>query len=290
MASVKMRKSLQERWTEGAVSISILQGKRRHAPFKLTFGFTLSVIVALGTLTGALAVGLLFYRAVQEGNGSLAVDIDNVALRSTVQQLSALSLIPREALAMLTAFLLGEQVQNPTFLVLQSDQLRRQLFAASLGTFDGVFLAFTDGTLTGYVGPMVAPFVYVNSTKGINGTVTLNVFHANNSLGVPTQQIANVSNFDVRSLNWYQTAARQLRLPLGQVNWTDTELLAHCDCIGITASKPVTLGSRLIGVVGNTLRLVSLSLALNTSGVGKTGQAFLIDREAILLRFPIPLD
>ncbi len=274
-----MDKDIQKAWNESLAPLSFAKVPVPQQRFKLTFGFALSVIVALGTLTGALAIGLLFYRAVEEGNGSLAVDIDRVALSSTIQQLSALSLIPREALAMLTAFLVGEQVQNPSFLSLQNDQLRRVLFAASLGTFDGVFVAFPDGALIGYVGPMVAPFTFVNSTKDVNGTgYTLNVFYVNNTLGLPTQRIASVSNFDARKLIWYQASAKQLRLPLGQVNWTETELLPYCDCLGITASKPVTVGPRLIAVVGNTLRLESLSLALNTSIIGKTGQAFLIDR------------
>ncbi len=283
-----MDNGIEKAWAQGVIPLSLLPEKKERQRFKLTFGFTLSVIVALGALAGVLAIGLLFYEAVQQGNGALAVDIDKLALASTLQQLTSLSLIPREALAIMTAFLVGEQVQNPEFLSLQNDQLRRLLFAASLGTFDGVFLAFPDGTLTGYVGPMVAPFVYVNSSKGLNGTTSLHVFSANNSLGTPTQLMANISNFDARSFNWFQSAVRQPRMPLGQVTWTDTELLAYCDCLGITASKPVRRSSRLIAVIGNTLRLASLSLALNTSAIGKTGQAFLIDRNGNLAALSDP--
>ncbi len=285
-----MDNDIEKAWAEGVIPLSLFPEQKERQRFKLTFGFTLSVIVALGTLAGGLAIGLLFYRAVQEGNGALAVDIDKLALASTLQQLTSLSLIPREALAILTAFLVGEQLRNPEFLSLHNDQLRRLLFAASLGTFDGVFLAFPDGALTGYVGRMVAPFVYVNSSvEGLNGTTTLHVFSANNSLGIPTQFMANISNFDARSFNWFQSAVRQPRMPLGQVTWTDTELLAYCDCLGISASKPVRRGSRLIAVIGNTLRLASLSLALNTSAIGKTGQAFLIDRNGNLAALSDPV-
>lgn len=267
-----------EEWKESAIIVAppLKPDKtwceRRWRP---NFGLVLAILVALATVSGSLAIGLLFWRALQDGNAALVKDLDAATLTTVSEQLVLASAIPRIAITQANSFLVNEMLFGGNILSLSNDQLRRVLFAASLSNFDGVLVGLADGSIIGYSGPMVAPFTFFNTTNTTTHQVSI---YRTDLLGRPVQLQRVVQPLDVRTRPWFQVAQSVQRLPGSQVNWTNPEVLRNCECQGIYASRPITLGSRFAGAIASTLRLETLSGRLNATLIGKTGEAFLLDR------------
>lgn len=97
-----------------------------------------------------------------------------------------------------------------------------------------------------------------------------------------TTSLAYDGKFEPRSRPWYQGAKES-----DGVFWTDVYVFFTDNAPGITAAqKVVDAQGKFLGVFGIDVRLALLSNFLSTLKVGKTGTAFIINRNNQIVAFP----
>ncbi len=99
-----------------------------------------------------------------------------------------------------------------------------------------------------------------------------------------TISVAENNNFDPRQSLWYQEAIRS-----NQDNKQSIYRTKLSNNLVIASSKTIyNSQGEMIGVLTNNIRLGQLSLFLNQLKIGKTGTAFIIDRQGRLIADSIP--
>ncbi|WP_428604022.1 bifunctional diguanylate cyclase/phosphodiesterase [Sedimenticola sp.] len=103
--------------------------------------------------------------------------------------------------------------------------------------------------------------------------------YATDSQGRRVDLLLTVPDFDARSRPWYSRAAKT-----GRDAWSDIYILFTGQDMAIAASRPVydTQGG-LLGVVSSDIFLSQLSGFLQELKIGKTGEAFIVERSGLLV-------
>jgi signal transduction histidine kinase/DNA-binding NarL/FixJ family response regulator len=116
---------------------------------------------------------------------------------------------------------------------------------------------------------------------GIANSSTQNVFYnyATDSQGNRTQLVQIIPNFDPRKRPWYQTA-----MQAGKPVWYPIYKYASFDSLGVGIANPVydETGS-LRGVQTADVALVQISRFLHSLKIGRTGQAFIMEPDGMLV-------
>jgi signal transduction histidine kinase/DNA-binding NarL/FixJ family response regulator len=116
---------------------------------------------------------------------------------------------------------------------------------------------------------------------GIANSSTQNVFYsyATDSQGNRTQLVQIIPNFDPRKRRWYQTA-----MQAGKPVWYPIYKYASFDSLGVGIANPVydETGS-LRGVQTADVALVQISRFLHSLKIGRTGQAFIMEPDGMLV-------
>ena len=116
---------------------------------------------------------------------------------------------------------------------------------------------------------------------GIANLSTKNACHiyATDSQGNHTQLVQIIPNFDSRKRTWYQTA-----MQAGKPVWYPIYKYASIDSLGIGIANPVydETGS-LRGVLAADVALVQISKFLHSLKIGRTGQAFIMEPDGMLV-------
>ncbi|MBE7550178.1 MAG: PAS domain-containing protein [Anaerolineales bacterium] len=103
--------------------------------------------------------------------------------------------------------------------------------------------------------------------------------YATDSQGNQAELLATVPDFDARTRPWYTGAVKK-----GDATWSDVYILFTGQDMAIAASRPVyDERQNLLGVVSVDLFLSHLSNFLQSLEIGKTGQAFIIERSGLLV-------
>lgn len=122
-----------------------------------------------------------------------------------------------------------------------------------------------------------------NLMVNVAGTAVNNNFisYNTNKTGDRTSVAAKtIGDFDPRNWSWYQNAAKT-----GKTAWSDVFISILEPTLLISAAEPVfnPQGNQLEGVFTTALRLDHIGDFLNSLKIGKTGQAFIVERNGILL-------
>ncbi|MBI5581722.1 MAG: PocR ligand-binding domain-containing protein [Deltaproteobacteria bacterium] len=97
--------------------------------------------------------------------------------------------------------------------------------------------------------------------------------------GQPAELVSVVPDYDPRSRSWYQAA-----LNAGQPAWSPIYIWASQNNVGIGAVLPVYDGSgALMGVQLSALSLEHIGRFLSRLKIGKSGQAFIVERSGMLV-------
>jgi PAS domain S-box-containing protein len=140
-------------------------------------------------------------------------------------------------------------------------------------------------------------FILVANEKGeqrtgeklADGSLRINVvgeqtgynFHSykTNANGERTTLLTTIKNYDPRSQNWYNA------LQAGKPIWSEVDVSFLEPTLLISALQPVypQKEGQLRGVLKTALRLDRIGYFLNGLEIGKSGQAFIIDRKGTLL-------
>ena len=120
------------------------------------------------------------------------------------------------------------------------------------------------------------------STAGGERRVTLNWRDA--KFNLVAQERDDDDPYDPRSRPWYRLA-----LDSGGVSWTDPYIFYTSRNPGISVGAPVLDGqSRIKGVVGVDIEITEISHFLATLEIGKSGRAFIVNRNGDVLAHPEP--
>jgi hypothetical protein len=282
---------MEEQWTGNATIVRDGAGYLKpQRAFKLPFSVFLSVLVAVGCIATALAMGLLFYDASGSSDAVLATELMNLTTANVKGVLELLAIIPLENVLILGAEMALDGSTDRAAVGPSSDDFRRLLYAHSTPLFDGVFVGFPDGRITGYVGvahglgSSPASLAYVNSTF-LNGALALLTYSVDGA-GLPNATVSTRQNYDVRTSDWYQAATALAEMGFA---WTNARIIASCGCLGIVTALAVRDSkAALIGVAGTYLRLETVSQVLNESKIGETGEAFVLDKSGNLIGLSDP--
>ncbi len=100
-----------------------------------------------------------------------------------------------------------------------------------------------------------------------------------NEAGTPTRLVTEAPNFEVTQRPWFQEAVAQ-----GQPSWGNIFTYHAFPAMAIPAMTPVfNAQGALQGVVANNFFLSQVSDFLKTLKIGQTGQAFILDRQGLLV-------
>lgn len=103
--------------------------------------------------------------------------------------------------------------------------------------------------------------------------------YATDSQGKRTELLATVPDFDARTRPWYTGAVAK-----GRATWSEVFILFTGQDMAIAASRPVhDEQETLVGVVAVDLFLSHLGDFLQSLEIGKTGQAFIMERSGLLV-------
>lgn len=103
--------------------------------------------------------------------------------------------------------------------------------------------------------------------------------YATDSQGARGELLLTVPEFDARSRPWYTGAAET-----GRDAWSDIYILFTGQDMAIAASRPVhDAQGELLGVVSSDIFLSQLSSYLQELKIGKTGEAFIVERSGLLV-------
>lgn len=104
-------------------------------------------------------------------------------------------------------------------------------------------------------------------------------FWAVDEAGNPTQSLAESPNFDVASRPWFQEA-----IAIGRPSWGSIFTYQAFPAMAMPAMTPIFNDQgALQGVMANNFFLTQISDFLKTLDIGKTGQAFIVDRDGLLI-------
>ncbi|XWK91814.1 MAG: PAS domain-containing protein (plasmid) [Phormidium sp.] len=97
--------------------------------------------------------------------------------------------------------------------------------------------------------------------------------------GKRVKQLARVSNYDPRQRDWYKTGVKAEK-PI----WTEIYTYIENQKLAITATRPLYNSQKqLIGIAATDLILSQIGDFLRSLHIGKTGQAFIIERSGLLV-------
>ena len=129
---------------------------------------------------------------------------------------------------------------------------------------------------------------YRTGEKLSNGSIMINVsgkstgfdFYSynTNDTGDRTSVATVVKNFDIREHPSYQNAANA-----GQPTWSSVYISFLEPTLILSALQPVYENNQLEGVLISALRLDHIGRFLNTLKIGKSGQAFIVEKNGTLL-------
>ncbi|GEM_PF-2320937 len=140
-----------------------------------------------------------------------------------------------------------------------------------------------------YIGLATAQGEYVGAQMRDNGTVILE-FLTNtqpgqlqtwetDNQGYPTTRSSTVLHYDPRQRPWYQTAI----IDKGPV-WSDIYVYVSGVGTSISANQPIMdAQSQLLAVATTDLTLRKVGNFLNSLQIGRTGQAFILERSGLLV-------
>jgi PAS domain S-box-containing protein len=152
--------------------------------------------------------------------------------------------------------------------------------------FAGIYLALPNGN-----------FYYVsrNGSKSPDGYRTKIIQHSNNekkislkwrnkNMEVIAEESDDNDTYDPRKRPWYIKASRE-----NQIIWTDPYIFFTSQKPGITTAGPVYNDTGEIkGIVGVDIQLDVLSTFISKLRVGKTGLAFMMNKNKDVIAFPDP--
>ncbi len=243
---------------------------------KLPFGIFLSMLVGVAAAMAAISIGALFFTAADQGNGTLARDLQNLTSLNVRQILLLLSLIPLENLLLLSSEI---RHQTPAEIAPSSEWMRKLLYGHSVPLFDGSYVGFPDGRLMGYAG-IRGELQFINATFNGNGAISLAFFSVDDKTGLPVAVRNTFSrNFKLKEQDWYITAMTEAARAGANATtvYTDMRIVSGCNCTGIIGALPVYVDGDLVAVAATHLRLVTISQALNATKIGNDGEAFILD-------------
>ncbi len=124
-------------------------------------------------------------------------------------------------------------------------------------------------------------------TKFIENTVQgrqVKVIWRDRDMKIIQEELDPKDTYDPRTRPWFEKAVKE-----GQVIWTNPYIFFTSQKPGITTAGPIyDAGGKLLGVVGVDIELDVLSKFIGSLRVGKTGMAFLVDRESNVIAYPDP--
>jgi len=115
-----------------------------------------------------------------------------------------------------------------------------------------------------------------------DGVRQVELIFRDSSLKLITRQMDPNDGYDPRVRPWYKKAKR-----LGDIVWTDPYVFFTSQKPGITIAGPVYQpDNSLKGIVGVDIRIDQLSTFIGKLKIGKTGKAFLLNRNMDVVAFP----
>ena len=148
-----------------------------------------------------------------------------------------------------------------------------------------------------YYGDAHGAFVYVKRDEGVTGARfrtkiisyeetgrQVDIIWRDESFALVARERDTTDGYDPRRRPWYQRAVEQRG-----VAWTDPYIFFTSKHPGITVAAPVLGGpSAIKGVVGVDIEIVEISEFIGTLKIGKTGAAFILNRNGDVLAHPDP--
>lgn len=238
------------------------------------------VALQLGAVVTILLSSYLTSERVLLGHArDLMLDVANETIEHSVNFLE-----PAEAAADLSQRLAQQDVVNSE----NVESLEKYFFEQlrSSAQFSGIFYGNEAGA-----------FVYVkrdDSVEGAayrtkvitveNGERRVSIIWRSNTFELVVREPDPNDSYDPRTRPWYERA----RARRG-VAWTDPYIFFTSKNPGITVGAPVLAGqSSIQGVVGVDIEIVQISDFLAGLTIGKTGRAFLLNRNGDVLAHPEP--
>ncbi len=160
-----------------------------------------------------------------------------------------------------------------------------RLFWNQVKIYDSVtsiYFGNTDGGLVNAGREGSAGNLYVISTDGFKrGPFRKS---ATDNSGNPTRELLVVQDFDARTRPWYTGAVQKKA-----ATWSDIYVLFTGQDMATAASVPIyDQQDRLLGVVAVDLFLSHISDFLKRLKIGKTGQAFIMERSGLMVAASTP--
>lgn len=141
----------------------------------------------------------------------------------------------------------------------------------------GIYFGNTEGGLVDAGREGAEGFLCVISTDGFVSDPFKK--YATDSRGERTDLLVTISDFDARTCPWYINAVNK-----DNAAWSEAYILFTGQDMAIAASRPVyNEQQELLGVVSVDLFLSHLSSFLQSLEIGKTGQAFIMERSGLLV-------
>jgi adenylate cyclase len=239
----------------------------------------LSLVISASFVLAFVIVSVPLYFAVQEGHGGLALELQKVSSASVLKLLETRVVATETHLAALST-LLGREPPGDNALVWPSSgRFQGLLYSSSQTAHAGVLAGFPDGRVTGYLGAFSQSLLFVNSSSADGGKLSLATFNTE-LWGVPGSANRTVLGYDVRREWWYTAAAQHDATSSASTDrtlWSAIEVHPGLQCLGITASRPLFVDTKLVAVLAVHLPLAMLNEVLGGAKIGRTGEVFVFD-------------
>ncbi|OEU66077.1 MAG: histidine kinase [Desulfovibrio sp. S3730MH75] len=189
---------------------------------------------------------------------------------------------PAEKAAELTKFLADSNIvtsEDPSAMIsyfYQQISLYPQFTSVYYGNTKGEFFMASRSN------SIVEGGYYTKLLRKNGDKITGELLWTDQNFKVIKEDIDETQSYDPRTRPWYNSAVRH-----NDVIWTDPYVFFTGKKPGITTASPVyDANGKLLGVVGVDITIDELSTFLSKTKVGKTGKAFIVNRNGDVVAFP----
>ncbi len=189
---------------------------------------------------------------------------------------------PAEKAAELTKFLADSNIvtsEDPSSMIsyfYQQISLYPQFTSVYYGNTKGEFFMASRSN------SIVEGGYYTKVLRKDGEKITGELLWTDQNFKVIKEEIDDTQSYDPRTRPWYNAAVRH-----NDVIWTDPYVFFTGKKPGITTASPVyDANGILLGVVGVDITIDELSTFLSKTKVGKTGKAFIVNRNGDVVAFP----
>jgi len=243
-------------------------------PRKIPLSVVLVIVFAALSVLGVGLTGYLSFRNGQRAVNDVAHQLQEEISRRIIGHLRTFLKTPLE-INQLNVDILSRGV-----IAAEDAPALEHHFWEQTHVFNSVSSIYFGNTLGGLVDAGregTQGFLYVISTDGfVRGTFKK---YSTGRHGQRASLLATVPDFDARLRSWYIKAVHK-----GDAVWSEPYVLFTGQDMAIACSQPVyNKQNRVLGVVSVDLFLSDLSRFLQNMAIGKTGQAFIMERSGLLI-------